>query len=111
MVLQSERLSFTLMNHIVIFCYKLIKETNDKIDQTDPILKTKLEYRNPKNYYIKWNRKKKILHQRKFTKYNKNLKYKPEPAVKATNIIDKNENLNKTTVPRYYELTFNQQEE
>ena len=64
-----------------------------------------------KNYYIKWNRKKKILHQRKFTKYNKNLKYKPEPAVKATNIIDKNENLNKTTVPRYYELTFNQQEE
>ena len=49
--------------------------------------------------------------QRKFTKYNKNLKYKPEPAVKATNIIDKNENLNKTTVPRYYELTFNQHKE
>ena len=103
------------MNHIVIFCYKLIKETNDKIDQTDSLLKTKLEKAEyeeiQKNYYIKWNRKKKILHQRKFTKYNKNLKYKPEPAVKATNIIDKNENLNKTTVPRYYELTFNQHKE
>ena len=60
MVLQSERLSFTLMNHIVIFCYKLIKETNDKIDQTDPILKTKLEYRNPK----------KLLHQMKPQKEN-----------------------------------------
>ena len=39
---------------------------------------------------------KKILHQRKFKKYN-NLKYKPKPAVKATNITDENENLQKAT--------------
>ena len=31
------------MNHIVIFCDKTIKEKPDKIDQTDCILKTKLE--------------------------------------------------------------------
>ena len=31
------------MNHIVIFCDKTIKEKHDKIDQTDCILKTKLE--------------------------------------------------------------------
>ena len=31
------------MNHIVTFCYKPIKETNDKINQTDSILKAKLE--------------------------------------------------------------------
>ena len=31
------------MSHIVIFCDKNIKETNDKIDQTDSTLKTKLE--------------------------------------------------------------------
>ena len=30
------------MNHIVTFSYKPIKETNDNIDQTDSILKTKL---------------------------------------------------------------------
>ena len=39
---------------------------------------------------------KKILHQRKFKKYN-NLKYKPKPAVKATNITDENESLQKAT--------------
>ena len=31
------------MSHIVIFCDKNIKETNDKIDQTDSTLKTMLE--------------------------------------------------------------------
>ena len=31
------------MNHIVIFCDKTTKEKHDKIDQTDCILKTKLE--------------------------------------------------------------------
>ena len=35
--------SLTLMSHIVIFCDKNIKETNDKIDQTDSTLKTMLE--------------------------------------------------------------------
>ena len=40
---------------------------------------------------------KKNLHQRKFKKYNNNLKYKPGPAVKVANIINKNKNLNKTT--------------
>ena len=31
------------MNHIGTFCDKSIKEANDKIDQTDSILKTELE--------------------------------------------------------------------
>ena len=35
--------SFALMNHIVIFCDKTIKEKHDKIDQIDSILKTKIE--------------------------------------------------------------------
>ena len=34
---------FTLMSRIVTFSDQTIKETNDKIDQTDSILKTKLE--------------------------------------------------------------------
>ena len=35
--------SSTLMSRAVRFCDKIIKETNDKIDQTDSILKTKLQ--------------------------------------------------------------------
>ena len=35
--------SLTLMNHIVTFCDKTIKDTSDKTNQTDFILKTKLE--------------------------------------------------------------------
>ena len=31
--------SLTLMSHVATFCDKTIKETNDKIDQTDSILK------------------------------------------------------------------------
>ena len=31
------------MSRAVRFCDKIIKETNDKIDQTDSILKTKLQ--------------------------------------------------------------------
>ena len=31
------------MNHIVTFCDKTIKDTSDKTNQTDFILKTKLE--------------------------------------------------------------------
>ena len=39
----SKEFSLALMSHIVTFYDKTIKETNDKIDQTDSILKTKLE--------------------------------------------------------------------
>ena len=76
------------MNHIVIFCDKTIKEKHDKIDQTDCILKTKLEKAEydeiRKTIASNETEKKKILHQRKFKKYNNlkyNLKYKPKPTV------------------------------
>ena len=39
---------------------------------------------------------KKILHEHKFTKYSSNLKLKPKPAPKATNITHEKENLKKT---------------
>ena len=77
--------SFALMNHIVIFCDKTIKEKYDKIDQTDSILNSKqsLKKQNTKKskkllHQMK-PQKTKILHQWKFKKYNKNLKYKSEP--------------------------------
>ena len=83
------------------FCGKDVKERNDKIDQTDSILKTKLGRAEFKEIQItiasNETGKKKILHQRKFTKYNNNLKQKPEPAVKVTNKIEINKDLNKTT--------------
>ena len=74
------------MNHIVIFCDKTIKEKHDKIDQTDCILKTKLEkaeYDEIRKTIAsnETEKKKKILHQGKFKKYNNNLKYKPKPTV------------------------------
>ena len=73
------------MNHIVIFCDKTIKEKHDKIDQTDCILKTKLEkaqYKEiRKTIASNETEKKKNLHQRKFKKYNNNLKNKPKPTV------------------------------
>ena len=72
------------MNHIVIFCDKTIKEKYDKIDQTDSILNSKrsLKKQNTKKKLLdqmKPQKKKKILHQWKFKKYNNNLKHKPEP--------------------------------
>ena len=79
MVLQK-RVSFC------IFCSKTIKEKHDKIDQTDCILKTKVgkgeyeEIRKKKTIPSK-ETEKKILHHRKFRKYNNNLKHKPEPTV------------------------------
>ena len=99
------------MNHIVIFCDKTINEKHDKIDQIDSNFKTKIEKAEYEEIQktiasketAKKKRKKKIiiiiiiLHQRKFKKYNNNLKYKLEPAVRVKNIIDKNKNLNKTT--------------
>ena len=74
------------MNHIVIFCDKTIKEKNDKIDQMHCMLKTKLEkakYEEIRKTIAsnETEKKKKILHHRKFKKYNNNLKYKPEPTV------------------------------
>ena len=80
----SKEFSLALMSHIVTFCDKTIKETNDKIDQTDSILKTKLEKAEyeeiPKTIVSNEIAAKKILRQRKFKKYN-NRKYKPKPAV------------------------------
>ena len=102
MVLQSERvfLYVLFVFHVVTFCGQPVKERNDKIDQTDSILKKKFgraEYKEiQKTIDSNETGKKNILHQRKFMKYNNNLKQKPEPAVKVTNIIDKNQNLNKT---------------
>ena len=90
--------SLTLMSHVATFCDKTIKETNDKIDQTDSILKTKLEKAEYKEIQkaiaSSETPTEKIQHQQKFEKYN-NLKYKPKPAVIATNITDENENLKK----------------
>ena len=77
------------MNHIVIFCDKTIKEKHDKIDQTDCILKTKLEkaeYDEIRKTIASNETEKKILHQRKFKKYNNNLKYKPKPTLLRANI-------------------------
>ena len=88
------------MSHIVTFCDKTIEETNNKIDQTDSILKAKLKktvYEDTqKTNQMKPHQRKLIPQQRKFKKYW-NLKYKLKPAVKGTNIIDENENLKKAT--------------
>ena len=43
MVLQSEKVFLALMNYIVKFCDKTIKEKHNKFVQTDCIRKTKLE--------------------------------------------------------------------
>ena len=83
----------------VSFCNKTIKKTNVKIDQTESTLKQQLQ----KNKYdeiqkaIKANEAstKKILHQRKFKKFN-NLKYKLKAQIKATT-IEGTENKEKRT--------------
>ena len=73
------------MNHIAVFCDKTIKEKYDKTDQTDSILNSKqsLKKQNTKNskklLHQMRPQKKIILHQRKFKKYNNNIRYKPEP--------------------------------
>ena len=46
------------MSRAIRFCDKIIKETNDKIDQTDSILKTKLQK-------AEYEEIKKLLHQMK----------------------------------------------
>ena len=93
--------SLTLMSHIVTFCNKTIKETNDRIDQADSILKTKLEKAEyeeiQKTIASDETATKEILYQHKLKKYN-NLKCKPKRAVKATNLIDENENLTNATI-------------
>ena len=92
--------SLTLMSHIVTFSDKTIKETNDRSDQTDSILKANLEKVEYEEIQISFpsneTATKKILHQRRFKEYN-NLKYKAKLCVKATNIIDENENLKNAT--------------
>ena len=87
------------MEDVVSFCEKTIKETNIKIDQTEGILKQQLgknEYEEIQNT-TKSNEAstKKVLHQRKFGKFN-NLKYKPKAQIKATT-IEETENTEKLT--------------
>ena len=88
------------MSHIVTFSDKTFKEKNDRIDQTDSILKANLEKAEyeeiHKTFPSNATATKKILHQRKFKEY-KNLKYKAKLSVKAANIIDENENLKNAT--------------
>ena len=91
--------SLNLMEDVVSFCEKTIKETNIKIDQTEGILKQQLgknEYEEIQNT-TKSNEAstKKVLHQRKFGKFN-NLKYKPKAQIKATT-IEETENTEKLT--------------
>ena len=74
------------MEQIVSFCNKTIEEIAIKINNTESILIKKWE----KKEYEETNKTitsneaamKKILHQRKFKKYN-SLKYKPTPTVKV----------------------------
>ena len=84
MVLQSEKVFLALMNHIVKFCDKTIKEKHNKFVQTDCIRKTKLEkaeYEEIQKAILSNETKKEILHQHKLKKYYNNLKYKPEPTI------------------------------
>ena len=65
------------MEDVVSFCYKTIKETNIKINQTEVILqqqfrKNEYEEIQKKSKQMKHQRKR-ILHQSKFKKFN-NLK-------------------------------------
>ena len=61
------------MSHIVTFCDKTTEETNNKIDQTDSILKAKLKktvYEDTqKTNQMKPHQRKLIPQQRKFKKY------------------------------------------
>ena len=89
-----------LIEDVVSFCDKTIKEINTKINQTDGILKQQLG----NNVYeeiqktIKSNEAsaKKILHQQKFKTFSK-LKYKPKLQIKATT-IEEIENTEKPTL-------------
>ena len=86
------------MEDIVSFCTKTVQETNSKIEETQNILKHQLD-RNEydeiqKTIQTNENATKKMLHQRKFKKFN-NLKYKPKPQVKAT--TEENEETPKRT--------------
>ena len=80
------------MSHIVTFCDKIIKERNNKIDQRDFILKTKLEKAEKKEI------QKTIRTNETATKKNYvNVSSNPKPPVKVTNIIHENDNLKKAT--------------
>ena len=74
-----KRFSFNLIEDVVSFSDKTIKETNTKPDQTEVILQQhEDEYEEIEKIQIKWSiNEKKILHERKFKKFN-NLKYKPK---------------------------------
>ena len=80
------------MSHIVTFCDKIIKERNNKIDQRDFILKTKLEKAEKKEI------QKTIRTNETATKKNYvNVSSNPKPPVKVTNITHENGNLKKAT--------------
>ena len=95
--------SLNLMKDLASFCGKTIKETKTKIDQTENILKQQLG----KNEFEELQKTiksseastKKILHQRKFRKFN-NLKYKSKVQVKARTI----EETGNTEKPTYAEI-------
>ena len=74
------------MEQIASFCDKTIEETAIKINNIESILKQQLEKKEyeeiKKTITSNEVATKKILHQRKFKKYN-SLKYKPTPTVKV----------------------------
>ena len=78
--------SLNLMGDVVSFCDKTISETNNKIEQTETLLKQHLEKKEydeiQKTITANEASTKKLLHQRKFKKYN-NLKYKSKTPIKA----------------------------
>ena len=88
------------MKHIVIFCDKTIIEKHDKNGQTDSILKTKLEKAEHEQIRktIASNETEKKTFCINVSSRNTTTTLNTNPnLLKATNIIDKNENLNKTT--------------
>ena len=91
-----ENFYLVLMEQIVSFCDKTIEETPIKINDTESILKQQLEkkeYEEIKETIISKEAViKKILHQRKFKKYNR-LKYKPTTTVKVKKIAKETGNI------------------
>ena len=83
------------MEQIVSLCNKTIEETVIKINITQSILKQQLEKKEyeeiKKTITSNEVATKKILHQRKFKKYN-SLKYNPTPTVKVKKIAEETGN-------------------
>lgn len=84
-----------------------MKEANNKVNQIESVLQTKsenAEYEEiQKTVASNQTNIKKILLQCKIKIYS-NLECKPKPPAEAINIIDKNGNLKKKPIMRYYML-------